>query len=171
MSSDRESSYCLRPITESDTGALLAMYRETRWEELQQVAWSDEQRRTFLAHQFEAQHQHYQQYFPRASFQVIEVEGATVGRLYLDRRSDEIRIVDIIVIAAHRNAGLGGRILDDVLAEAAGAALPVRIHVEKSNPALRLYQRKGFTRKGDAGVYWLMECAPASSAARLNRDS
>ncbi len=44
-----------------------------------------------------------------------------------------------------------------VLAEAARASKPVRIHVEKLNPALRFYERLGFTRIADKGVYWFLE--------------
>ncbi|MBN7796610.1 GNAT family N-acetyltransferase [Parahaliea mediterranea] len=147
------------------------MYREARWQELQQVDWSNEQRDRFLEMQFEAQHQYYRERFPLAAFQVIEAEGVVAGRLYLDRCRDELRIVDILVAESHRNAGLGGHVLDSVLAEARSAGLPVRIYVEKSSPALRLYLRKGFFRTVDAGVYWLMECAPAAAETRRGSNS
>ena len=40
------------------------------------------------------------------------------------------------------------------------ASKPVRLHVEPSNPARRLYERLGFTRIADQGLYWLMEWSP-----------
>ena len=58
------------------------------------------------------------------------------------------------------NAGLGSALLGELLAEADRAGKPVRLHVEPFNPALRLYQRLGFTHVGDAGVYWFMERWP-----------
>jgi hypothetical protein len=36
----------------------------------------------------------------------------------------------------------------------------VRIHVERYNPALRLYERLGFRRIADGGIYFLMEWTP-----------
>lgn len=48
-----------------------------------------------------------------------------------------------------------------MLAEARGKNLPVRIHVEQFNPALRLYERLGFTKIHDEGIYHLMEWRPA----------
>ena len=39
---------------------------------------------------------------------------------------------------------------------------PVRIHVERFNPALHLYERLGFVKAGDTGVWLLMERAPGS---------
>ena len=46
--------------------------------------------------------------FPDAAFQVIERGGEPIGRLYLDRRAEEIRIIDIALLPAHRRAGIGG---------------------------------------------------------------
>jgi ribosomal protein S18 acetylase RimI-like enzyme len=83
-----------------------------------------------------------------------------VGRLYLHRRQDEIRIIDIALLTEHRGKGIGSLLMLDILEEATQAALPVRIHVERNNPALRLYQRLGFRAIADQGVYWLMEWHP-----------
>jgi hypothetical protein len=47
-----------------------------------------------------------------------------------------------------------------LLTEAQVAQVPVRIHVERLNPALHLYARLGFSEVGDTGVYLLMERAP-----------
>jgi ribosomal protein S18 acetylase RimI-like enzyme len=41
--------------------------------------------------------------------------------------------------------------------EARAAHTAVSIHVDKLNPALRLYERLGFQTKEDKGVYLLME--------------
>ena len=47
----------------------------------------------------------------------------------------------------------------DLLDEAAGAGKAVTIHVEKNNPAMRLYRRLGFETVEDQGVYDLMRWA------------
>jgi hypothetical protein len=39
----------------------------------------------------------------------------------------------------------------------------VRIHVERCNPALRLYERLGFRQIDDRGVYLFMEWTDANS--------
>ncbi len=49
----------------------------------------------------------------------------------------------------------------EILGEAAVNGKAVRIHVERNNPALGLYQRLGFREIEDQGVYLLMEWAPA----------
>ncbi len=124
------------------------------------VPWNDEQRQAFLRQQFDAQRTHYEAYFPDASFDVILHDGAPIGRLYVDRRDDEIRIVDIALLPEHRGAGIGGGIMRELVDEATRALVPVRIHVEYNNPAMHLYERLGFRKTGETGVYYLMERPP-----------
>jgi ribosomal protein S18 acetylase RimI-like enzyme len=50
--------------------------------------------------------------------------------------------------------------MQDLLDEAAGSAKAVTIHVEKNNPAMRLYHRLGFERGEDLGVYDFMRSMP-----------
>jgi hypothetical protein len=47
--------------------------------------------------------------------------------------------------------------LKGLQSEAAAAGKPLRIHVERFNPALRLYERLGFRQIDDRGVYLFME--------------
>lgn len=150
----------LRPITSADMEFLYRVYASTREEELSVVDWAEEQKTLFLKMQFEAQHQHYQKYFPDTAFDIITTNRIPVGRLYLDRRVDEIRIVDIALLAEYRGQGIGTTLLMDILTEGQNAGLPVRIHVERNNPALSLYHRLGFKEIEEQGVYWLMEWTP-----------
>jgi hypothetical protein len=55
------------------------------------------------------------------------------------------------------NRGIGTTLLHGLQAEAAAAGQPLRIHVERFNPALRLYERLGFRQIDDRGVYLFME--------------
>ena len=141
----------------ADQELLFRIYASTRAEELAPVPWTEAQKEAFLRMQFRAQSLDYAANYPDAEFLIILRDGVPAGRLYLDRRADELRIVDIALLPEHRGAGLGGAILRDLLAEAAAAGKPVRIHVERFNPALRLYERLGFRRTADLGVYYLME--------------
>ena len=155
----------LRPITETDMPFLAGVYASTRDWELAPVPWTDEQKAGFLRWQFENQHRYYQQYYPRAEFLVIEKRadpgGEPIGRLYVDRWPDQIRIVDIALLPAHRGAGLGGALVRSILAEGQASGLPVTIHVEGQNPAMSLYRRLGFTHVDSNGIYHLMRWEPA----------
>lgn len=146
-----------RPIVPSDESFLCQVYASTRLDELAATDWTDDQKTAFLQMQFVAQHKFYQDNYIDTDFLVILHDDTPVGRLYVARWRDEIRIVDIALLPAYRGTGIGTTILRDLLAEADAAGKPVRIHVERENPALRLYQRLGFVMIEDKGVYLFME--------------
>ncbi len=146
-----------RPITAEDEEFLCRVYASTREEELAQTDWDNAQKENFLRMQFHAQHTHYQTYYTGAQFQIILWYDEPIGRLYLAYWKNEIRLIDIALLPAHRGQGLGATIIKRIQAEGAEAGLPVCIHVEKFNPALRLYERLGFRAIEDKGVYWFME--------------
>jgi ribosomal protein S18 acetylase RimI-like enzyme len=150
-----------RPVEDADLPFLARLYASTRALELAPVPWSDDHKATFLAMQFSAQQAHYRQHYPGADFLLIERAGRPAGRLYVDRRAREHRIVDIAFVPEHCRLGLGTALLGDLLAEAASAGKDVTIHVEKNNPAMRLYRRLGFLAVEDKGVYDLMRWSPA----------
>ncbi|MBV9280115.1 MAG: GNAT family N-acetyltransferase [Chloroflexi bacterium] len=150
----------LRPAGEEDEGFLYAVYASTREEELAVTGWSEAQKEAFLRMQFAAQHRHYHTYYPEADYQVILVDGRPAGRIYVARQQDEILLIDIALLPAYRSGGIGTGLIGDLLAEARGSGRPVRLHVEPFNRALRLYQRLGFSRIGEQGLYWLMEWLP-----------
>lgn len=153
----------LRPITSDDADLLCRIYGSTRVEELAVTDWSGEQKAAFIAMQFAAQHAYYQENYADADFSVILRGGEPAGRLYVARWEEEIRIVDIALLPEHRNAGIGARLVGGLLDEARAReqGRVVSIHVERQNPALRLYERLGFRQVEDKGVYLLMEWEPA----------
>ncbi len=150
----------LRPITSEDHELLVRIYASTRAEEMAAVPWSEQEKDNFLRFQFDAQHKYYQEHFRRAAFDLILLDGEAIGRLYVDRREDEIRLIDIALLPEHRGSGLGGEIMHEILAEGQASSLLVRIHVEHNNPAMRLYHRLGFEKIEEQGVYHLMEWTP-----------
>lgn len=148
----------LRPVCDDDRDLLYRVYAGTRSEELALATdWTDEAKERFLRQQFAAQDLFYRENYPGAELSIVLRDGEPVGRLYVDRRLAEIRLMDIALLPEHRGGGLGTALLEDLLAEGRAAGKPVTIHVEVYNPAMRLYQRLGFRRKEDKGVYWLME--------------
>ena len=152
----------LRAVDASDEDFLYSVYASTRADEMARVDWSTEQQEAFLRMQCRAQTQFYVENYPGAEFQVIVRNEQSIGRLYIHKRENEIRIMDIALLPDYRNSGIGSSLLGDILKQGKNLNLPVTIHVEKFNPALRLYQRLGFRPKEDKGVYLLMEWSPAN---------
>lgn len=160
MDAEPEIRLNLRPVEPADWEFLYQVYASTRQEELALTGWPPAQVDAFLRSQFAAQKQHYDLHYAGAEFAVIEVGGLPAGRLYVYRCPSEIRIVDIALLPEYRGRGLGSHLLDRVCAEAAALGVPVTIHVERFNPALRLYLRRGFKPVDETGVYWFLAWRP-----------
>ena len=152
----------LRPVGADDTEFLFTLFASTRAEELATTGWNAAQQERFLRQQFAAQRQAYEGNYPGAEFHVIVVAGRPAGRLYLHRRAQEIRVMDLALLPEFRRRGIGTALLTDVLAEGERTGRPVTIHVEVFNPAQRLYHRLGFRPVASNGVYQLMEWTAAT---------
>lgn len=161
---DHVHSVTFRDETAADVEFLADLYASTREEELRPVPWTDEQKRLFLRSQFDAQSAHYKHHYHDADYLVIERGGERAGRVYLHWLNDDLRIVDIALMPAHRGHGVGREILEALMDEAAGKGCSVSIHVERNNPAMRLYERLGFVPVDEHGMYLLMKWAKAPAA-------
>ena len=154
-----------RPINSADMPFLFRLYATTREDELNLVDWDDDQKQAFLEQQFHAQHVYYQEQFSVAEFHVIEHQDRPIGRRYIDRNENEIRLIDLAILPEFQGRGIGSRILTDLMGEAKKLGRPIRHHVERFNRALHLYQRLGFSVIEDRGVHLLMEWSPTDAGA------
>jgi RimJ/RimL family protein N-acetyltransferase len=144
-----------RPMTDGDLPFVEALFASTRAEEVARTGWPAEMQAAFLRQQHHAQHRHYQASYSDAEWLIIEREGVPIGRLYLARQNKgrTLLLVDISLVPAARGAGLGTAIINDLLA---GETRTVELHVERFNPAFRLYERLGFETIEEEAVYFRM---------------
>ncbi len=141
---DLPEGIALRPTVAADRAFLLALYGTTRADELSAVPWAEHEKATFVAMQFDAQDASYRQAFPDGRFLLVLAGDDPIGRLSLARLTDELRIVDIILVPERCGQGIGSVLLAWVLAETDRDGLAATLHVEPWNPAKRLYERLGF---------------------------
>ena len=147
----------LRPARTEDDEFLCAVYASSREQEMAQVPWSAEQREAFIRFQFAAQQQHYQTEYPDAEHRIVLVNGQPAGRLYVDRRANEIRIMDITLLTALRGQGVGSRLIGELMEEARQARKRLTIYVESFNRSRRLFERLGFVVVEQDGFLLLFE--------------
>jgi ribosomal protein S18 acetylase RimI-like enzyme len=151
----------LRPETDDDLDLLRRVYAASRDREMALlISWSAAQKDEFLAQQFHAQRHHYRSHYPGASFDVIEQDTRPIGRLYVARPEQEIRLMDIALLPECRNQGIGGSLCEALLDEARDERRVVSLHVEDDNPAKRLYERLGFRDVAEVTFYRLMHWVP-----------
>ena len=148
----------LRPVGPEDETFLREVYASTRADEMAQVPWSDEEKRAFLDMQFTAQKTDYAARFPKSEHSLIIVDGMAVGRIWVDRSDEEIRLIDIALLTEERGKRTGTKLLEGLQMEARQAPKPLCHSVYKTNtPALRFYERLGFEVVEDFEMYVLME--------------
>lgn len=150
----------LRPATAEDAAFAFAAYAGTRRDEFAPLGWTAAQLETLLKSQFAAQQHAHRTAFPEATRSIILLHGEPAGTLVVQRTDTEIRLVDIALLPAQRDRGVGGYIVAGLIAEAEASGRPLRLSVARTNRALRLYLRLGFTASRDDGMYWEMERTP-----------
>lgn len=152
----------LRPVGPDDHEFLVEVYGSTRAAELALVPWTSEQQQAFIRSQFAAQQDHYAQKYRNANHDIIMYDDRQVGRLYVARLDHEIRIVDITVLPAERNSGIGTYLIRQLLDEAKLSEKTTSIYIEEFNPSLRLFDRLGFSVREQQGFHLLLEWPQAT---------
>jgi GNAT superfamily N-acetyltransferase len=154
----------IRPMcSPEDDDFDLSVYASTRLAELAVLGWTPEQVDHFVSMQYQAQTRHYRQQYPGAAFSIITAAGESAGRLIVARSEQDILIVDIALLPLYRAAGIGGILVRRLLAEADEAGIPLRCHVEQSNPARGFWQHLGLLTTRVDGAHVLMERKCATS--------
>lgn len=154
---------CLRDATPDDEAFLLEVYATTRIEELAGFGWDDNQKQAFIRMQFMARERSQ----PPADNKIILLNRRPIGRMLVDRNEPAILLRDIALLPEYRNAGIGSRLIQELMQEATAAGKPIQLHVVISSPAVRLYERLGFNRSDSdtayQAAYLEMKWVPATS--------
>jgi ribosomal protein S18 acetylase RimI-like enzyme len=157
--SESVHSVALRPATPEDETFLFHLYASTR-DDLQLLDWDEQQKEALIRMQYDARRFQYEESYPEAEGSIIIYGEHAVGRLLVNESDREITLVDIALMPEHRNLGIGAGLIKQLLNRARNAKKPLRLQVLKSNPALRLYERLGFSRTGDHSMYFEMTFEP-----------
>jgi ribosomal protein S18 acetylase RimI-like enzyme len=147
----------LRAEQPGDEPFLFEVYASTRESELALTNWEEPARRAFLDMQFAAMRRGYAGMYPAGEFLIIVLGERPIGRMVLNRTVVDIRVVDLALLPADRNAGIGTFLMRRVCAEAAQAGKPVRLCVVKNSRAVRWYERLGFSKTEETALYEQME--------------
>ncbi|MDX6303486.1 MAG: hypothetical protein QOI77_455, partial [Blastocatellia bacterium] len=82
------------------------------------------------------------------------------GRLIVERREHEIRLIDLALLPEHRNNSIGGFLIRKLQNEARQEEKPLRLQVIRFNRAINLFERLGFARTSETGTHFQMEWLP-----------
>lgn len=147
----------LQPFPPDHQDFLYRLYAGTRLAEIAAFGWNAAQQEAFLRMQFNAQQRWYEMAYEGADHRMILVNGQPAGRILVLRGAKYYVLVDIALLPEYRNSGVGTQLLRELIADAERNSIPVRLQVLKTNPAYRLYERLGFVKTGEEGLYVQME--------------
>ncbi|GAB6843605.1 ribosomal protein S18 acetylase RimI-like enzyme [Methylorubrum rhodinum] len=98
-----------------------------------------------LRQTFDGKRLTYRVRYPDARWEILEADGAPIGRIVTDRGARGLTLIDIALLPERRGRGLGARLIAETMDEARAAGLPLHLTVAADNPgARRLYERLGF---------------------------
>jgi GNAT superfamily N-acetyltransferase len=141
---------CFRPAAADDAEFLYHLHRAAMLEYVRKTwGWDEEwQRRYFREH------------FDPVAGQVVQCGGRDVGVVSIAEQPDRVFIGGIEILPEYQNRGIGTAILQGVLDRARRLGKPVALQVLKVNPARALYERMGFTVRGETATHWQMQIDP-----------
>ena len=158
-------SISTRPVTLDDERFLLQVYKSSRGDDLRGLGWDEDRIGEFLEMQYEAQRKFFENDYQNATDEVVLFDSKPAGRLIVERREHEIRCVDLGLLPAYRNRGLGTMLIRNLQEEAAAANKSLRLQVIRFSRAVRLFERLGFIRTSETGTHFQMEWQPPATAA------
>ena len=140
----------LRPESADDRAFLQELYASTR-DDL--AVLDGDQCDTVIGLQFAARERHFADAHPDADAHIILFDARPVGRLLVDRAGASVELVDIAILPPHRNSGIGRSLVGALADDAARTGKCLRLRVLRDSPAVRLYERLGFSRAAGDNVY------------------
>jgi|SRR5580658_4231710 ribosomal protein S18 acetylase RimI-like enzyme len=147
----------LRDANAGDLPFLFSLYCDVRSPEVNAWGWAASQRDAFLRMQFDAQRRSYQAAYPQATHHIVCSGSVPIGRRLVAAAPEEVRLVDIALLSAYRNCGIGTRLIQQLVDESAAGGVALSLQVLRGNPAQRLYERLGFIETGADAMYITMQ--------------
>ena len=94
-----------------------------------------------------------QKEYARASLagRIVIVDGQPAGVITITDWGHELHIVWIAVAPALQGRGLGGALLAQACTEAVALSKPLTLQVLRINPAVRLFEQRGFEKYDENG--------------------
>jgi RimJ/RimL family protein N-acetyltransferase len=137
----------LRPERPDDEALLFQLFRSWALDEIARMPVDEATKENLLRFQFAGQTMTYRGNFPTASFDIIERDGAPIGRLIVDPGDarEPACLVDFVLLPETRNNRIGRAIISAVLAEQAALGRKVRVKILHHNePSQRMCAALGF---------------------------
>lgn len=120
-------------------------------------AWDDAQQRALFEPSFDLR-----------THRILCAGGRDVGVVAVEHFVDRTHLARIFLRPDAQRRGIGGRVLDALIADARDRAVPIALTVLRSNAdAIRFYVRLGFARVAETSKHLHLELDPALAPGRM----
>jgi ribosomal protein S18 acetylase RimI-like enzyme len=156
------AAFALRQVADSDDSFLRALVIADRSAQFMSADLDLPTLTAILELQYTAQREAFATAYPTAVHELLEHDGAPIGRIITAADGGGLRLVDILIGTSHRGRGAGSWLLGRLCAQADAAQLAVTLSVWQQNTAAqRLYRRFGFRATADqhTGYLIMRRCA------------
>jgi ribosomal protein S18 acetylase RimI-like enzyme len=150
----------LQESTENDSEFFMELFGEIKNSELHLDMWPETIRNQMIRMQYNGFMQSVHTEFPEHIDYLILYQSEKAGRLQLDKNDKGFRIINISLLPAYRNIGIGSAIIQKIIEEANFKSIPVYLEVDKTNKAAYLYNKLGFTIYQQNEIKYLMIYSP-----------
>lgn len=106
------------------------------------------------------QHAHFAATFVPDETRIISTPAGVIGYIAVRPDTQELNLLNIMIVPAQQGRGLGTAILRDLLADAQTRRQAVRLQVLRVNPARALYERLGFAVYEETATHFRMRWHP-----------
>jgi ribosomal protein S18 acetylase RimI-like enzyme len=145
----------LRPAVAADEGLVRRIFAESHCSGFELMGLEPAALAGLVGMQFQARQAQYRAHPGAVEYLICQGTGPdaeVLGGCWLGDTDEQLRVLDIAVLAEHRRRGVARAVLSALCDRAATDGKPVRLSVWHDNgPALELYRTLGFTPDPGAG--------------------
>ncbi len=153
-------SITTRSAQPEDQSFLIKLYKSSRGDDLRGLGWDENRISEFLEMQYTAQQNLYNGEDDEATDELILLGNEPIGRLMIQLRPHENRLIDLALLPDYRERGLGTHLIQRLQESARIERKPLRLQVIRFNRAVSLFERLGFVRTSETGSHFQMEWLP-----------
>jgi ribosomal protein S18 acetylase RimI-like enzyme len=144
----RHGTVGLRPAAggPSEEAFSYLLFASNRAADMALMSVSQQDKEFLLQVQFRSMNETYRQSFPRARYDIIELDRWPIGRIISEVQPDCLYFIDFALLPQAQGLGIGTTVLAAALEEARQLGVPARLRSFSHNwAAQRLYDKLGFT--------------------------
>lgn len=150
----------LRPAAggPAEEAFLYLLFASNRAAEMALMPLAPKDKEFLLQVQFRSMNETYRHNFPKARYDIVELDRWAVGRLVSEIQRDCVYFVDFALLPQAQGLGIGTTVLAAALEEPRRLGLPARLRAFSHNwAAQRLYRKLGFAVVAEEPPQLLLE--------------